>query len=463
MPFPRHAFREYDIRGIAERDLTDEVASGIGRAFSAMIAPGERTLQVAVGRDCRLSSDRLFGALVEGLTRSGVHVIDIGVGPTPMLYASVHALSADGGIMITGSHNPADENGFKMMRGKASFFGPEIQALRERIERRQFADRPGGSVERIDFADRYVDMVTGRLQIATTDLRFVVDAGNGAGGPLGLACMKRLGLSPDPLFCEMDGRFPHHHPDPTVPENLEALVVRVKKTGARVGIAYDGDADRLGAVDADGEIVWGDRLMILFSRALLEQHPGAAILGEVKCSQTLYDDIAKHGGRPILWKTGHSLIKTKMKEEGALLAGEMSGHLFFADRYYGYDDAIYASLRLLEILARDARSLSEMLADVPRTFATPEIRVDCPDAIKFGVVDAVRAHYRDAGRPVVDIDGARVSFGDERDPAWGLVRASNTGPVLVMRFEATSADRRDAIRTEVEGVVAAEQARLTSA
>ncbi len=257
--------------------------------------------------------------------------------------------------------------------------------------------------------------------------------------------MQKLGLSPEALFCEMDGRFPNHHPDPTVPENLDALIdARRRRPALASGIAYDGDADRLGAVDANGEIVWGDKLMILFSRALLAEKPGAAILGEVKCSQTLYDDIAKHGGRPILWKTGHSLIKTKMKEEGALLAGEMSGHLFFADRYYGFDDAIYASLRLLEILASDPRSLSEMLADVPRTFATPEIRVDCPDALKFDVVAAVRKHYRDAGLPVVDIDGARISFGTEADPAWGLVRASNTGPILVMRFEATSAARRDA-------------------
>jgi phosphomannomutase/phosphoglucomutase len=306
-------------------------------------------------------------------------------------------------------------------------------------------------------------MVTSGILLATTDLKFVVDAGNGAGGPLSLACMRKVGLSPDPIYCDMDGRFPNHHPDPTVPKNLDALIARVKSTGARVGIAYDGDADRLGAVDANGDIVWGDKLMILFSRALLAEKPGAAILGEVKCSQTLYDDIAKHGGRPIMWKTGHSLIKTKMKEEGALLAGEMSGHLFFADRYFGYDDALYASLRLLEILARDPRSLGEMLSDVPRTFATPEIRVDCPDAIKFTVVDAVRRHYQDAGKPVVDIDGARISFGTEGDPAWGLVRASNTGPVLVMRFEATTAARRDAIHAEVDRVVASARDTLGAA
>jgi phosphomannomutase/phosphoglucomutase len=477
MQVPTHAFREYDIRGVADRDLTDDVARGIGHAFATMLgAAGEPgrpqseqeqrppRVRIAVGRDCRASSDRLFAALTEGLTRGGAQVADVGVGPTPMLYASVHALGTDGGVMITGSHNPADENGFKMMRGKASFFGGDIQALRKVVEEERFGTPAApGRVEQVDIHPRYLDMVTSGIHLARTDLRFVVDAGNGAGGPLGIAAMRKLGLSPDPLFCEMDGRFPNHHPDPTVPKNLDALVARVKATGARVGIAYDGDADRLGAVDADGQIVWGDRLMILFSRALLAERPGAAILGEVKCSQTLYDDIAKHGGRPIMWKTGHSLIKTKMKEEGALLAGEMSGHLFFADRYGGYDDAIYASLRLLEILARDPRTIGEMLADVPRTFATPELRVDCPDAVKFDVVNAVRSHYRAEGLPVVDIDGARVSFGSEREPAWGLVRASNTGPVLVMRFEASTPERRDVIHRQVEAVVREARARLGGA
>ncbi len=466
MKLPAQAFREYDIRGVADRDLTDDVARGIGRGYGTVLGAGVagKKVRVAVGRDCRLSSDRLFAALVDGLVKSGVHVVEVGIGPTPMLYASVFALDPDGGIMITGSHNPGDENGFKIMRGKASFFGPDIQALRKLIEEERFVTPAApGSVERVDMTGRYVEMVTSGIQLAATDLKFVVDAGNGAGGPLALACMKKLGLSPDALFCDMDGRFPNHHPDPSMPKNLEALIRRMGETGARIGIAYDGDADRLGAVDANGEIIWGDKLMILFSRALLADHPGAAILGEVKCSQTLYDDIAKHGGRGIMWKTGHSLIKTKMKEEHALLAGEMSGHLFFADRFYGYDDAIYASLRLLEILARDPRSLTEMLADVPRTFATPELRVDCPDAIKFDVVAAVREHYKAAGRPVVDIDGARISFGTPDDPAWGLVRASNTGPVLVLRFEAGALDRLEALQSQVEKVVAEARARLGAA
>jgi phosphomannomutase/phosphoglucomutase len=463
MRVPTQIFREYDIRGIADRDLTDALARGVGGAFATMLgaakAPANARVRVTVGRDCRLSSERLFAALTAGLTEAGADVVEIGIGPTPFLYGSVHALGTDGGIMITGSHNPGDENGFKMMKGKASFFGPDIQTLRRIIEEDGIvkASSPG-HVEKVDTKERYIDMVTSGIRMARTDVKFVLDAGNGAGGPLGLACMRKIGLSPDELYCNMDGHFPNHHPDPTVPKNLEALIDRVKKTGARVGLAFDGDADRLGAVDANGDIIWGDKMMILFSRALLAEKPGAAIIAEVKCSQTLFDDVAKHGGRPIMWKTGHSLIKTKMKEEGALLAGEMSGHLFFADRYYGYDDALYAALRLLEILARDSRSLGEMLADVPKTFSTPELRVDCPDAIKFDVVKAVLAHYRGkegARTPVVDIDGARISFGTASDPAWGLVRASNTGPVLVMRFEATSAARLAEIRNEVEGVVLA--------
>lgn len=463
---PGQIFREYDIRGVADRDLSDAIATGIGRAFAKMLtanpAGSASPLRVAVGRDCRLSSPRLFEALTKGLVQAGVHVIDIGVGPTPMLYFAAHHLGTDGAVMITGSHNPGNENGFKLMRGKASFFGPEIQTLKGLIEKGDFGRGGAGKIEVQDVQDAYVEEMKTRFDFSKHGgLKFVLDAGNGAGGPLGVRTMKALGLNPDPLYCEMDGTFPNHHPDPTVLENVEALIQRVRATGARVGLAYDGDADRLGAVDEKGEVIWGDKLMILFSRALLQATPGATILGEVKCSQTLYDDIAKHGGKPVVWKTGHSLIKTKMKETGALLAGEMSGHLFFADRYRGYDDAVYASLRLLEIVANDPRPLSEMLADVPKTFTTPELRVDCPDAIKFQVVSAVTKHFKDKGNAVLDIDGARISFpGSSSAPKWGLVRASNTGPVLVMRFEAGTKDELDAIRQEVEGVVAAERAKL---
>lgn len=447
-------FREYDIRGHADRDLSDDLARDLGRALGSVFAErGKR--RIMVGRDCRVSSRRLRNALIEGLVETGRHVVKIEVGPTPLLYFAVHHLDADGGVMVTGSHNPPEDNGFKLLSGKGTLHGDEIRALGERIRRRDFITAPGGHVERAEVSPRYVAWMKGNIQLARTDLKVVVDAGNGAGGPLALATMRALGLNPDPIHCEMDGRFPNHHPDPTLPENVAELIARVRDTGADLGIAYDGDADRLGAVDSRGEIIWGDKLMVAFSRALLARHPGAAILGEVKCSQTLYDDIAAKGGRPIMWKTGHSLIKAKMKEERALLAGEMSGHLFFADRYFGYDDAVYASLRLLEIVASSPQSLAEMLADLPATFVTPEIRVPCPDEQKFQVVQSVLEHYRGT-HPVSEVDGARVNFGD----GWGLVRASNTQAVLVLRFEASSEARRDALRAEVEGLVASIRARI---
>lgn len=461
MTIPAHIFREYDIRGVAERDLSSELAEAIGRGYAAMLKEGRTApLRIAVARDCRLSSPRLHQSLVAGLRKAGVSVFDAGVGPTPFLYFAVHHLDADGGIMITGSHNPGDENGFKMMKGKGSFFGQDIQTLKQRIIANDFGKDGEGSYETVSLEAAYIDTMKKTFSFTGTNLPFVLDAGNGAGGPLGLAAMRAVGLSPDPLFCEMDGNFPNHHPDPTVPKNLEALIKRVKATGARVGLAYDGDADRLGAVDSNGDIIWGDKLMILFSRALLKNNPGAAILGEVKCSQTLYDDIAKHGGKPIVWKTGHSLIKTKMKETGALLAGEMSGHLFFKDRYFGYDDALYAGMRLLEILAADPRSIREMLSDVPQTYFTPEIRLDCPDAIKFDIVQKVTAHYKAKGLDVLDIDGARITFEKGGAPTWGLVRASNTGPILVMRFEAGSEAKLAEIKADVEACVAQERQKL---
>lgn len=460
MTFPSHVFREYDIRGVADRDLSTPLVRSIAARFAGMIREGtaaSRRLRIPVGRDCRLSSPRLYDAVVDGLVRSGADVIDVGIGPTPMLYFAVHHLDADAGVMITGSHNPGDENGLKLMRGKRSFFGDDIRKLRDDVASGATAiGDVSGSVEAVDVKPAYLERLTAGIDLSPFALSVVVDGGNGAAGPLGVAALEKAGIAPDALFCEMDGTFPNHHPDPTVPKNLAALVARVKERKAAVGLAWDGDGDRLGAVDANGDIVWGDRLMVLFSRDILRERPGAAILGEVKCSQTLYDDIAKHGGRPILWKTGHSLIKTKMKEEGALLAGEMSGHLFFADRYLGYDDGIYAALRLCEILAKTGKTMGELLADLPRTFSTPEIRVDCPDAIKFDVVARVREHFR-ARHPVVDVDGARVLFGEG---AWGLVRASNTGPILVLRFEATSEARLDAIRGEVEEIVAEQRRAL---
>ncbi|WP_437569659.1 phosphomannomutase/phosphoglucomutase [Sorangium sp. So ce542] len=463
MKVPRTIFREYDIRGDAERDLSSELARELGAAFALLLrrelaagAPsGGARPRVAVCRDGRLSSGRLFSALTEGLLAGGADVTSAGVGPTPLLYFAAHHLHADGAIMITASHNPAPDNGFKLMRGKASFFGEQIQALADLIEegaaRAPAAAAARGALTEVDLAADYVEAVRAASRLSRADVRFVVDAGNGAAGPLGVRTLNALGFSPDALFCDIDGRFPNHHPDPTVPENLEALRARVLSTGAALGIAWDGDGDRIGVVDERGEVIWGDKLLLLFARSLLAERPGSAVLGEVKCSETLYADVAARGGRPILWKTGHSLIKTKMKEEGALLAGEMSGHMFFADRWFGFDDAVYASVRLLEIVARAQRPLGELLADVPETFATPEIRVDCPDAVKFEVVRRVTEHFRRV-RPVVDIDGARIDFGGG---AWGLCRASNTGPILVLRFEARSVADRDAVRAEVEAVVSA--------
>ena len=457
MKIPRHVFREYDIRGVADQDLTDTLTRALGRAFARTLrdrAPAS-TPRVCVGRDGRLSSDRLFAALTDGLVEGGADVVAIGVGPTPILYFAAHHLGTEGAVMITASHNPGPDNGFKLMRGKASFFGADIQALADRIQREgnEPVDPPArrGNVETIDIADAYVDAVrhSSRLD-GLRPVKIVVDGGNGAAGPLGVRTLRALGFEPDALFCDMDGTFPNHHPDPTVPANLAHLRERVLATGARLGVAWDGDGDRIGAVDEAGDVVWGDKLLILFARDVLREHPGATILGEVKCSETLYADIEKHGGRPLMWKTGHSLIKTKMRQENALLAGEMSGHMFFADRWPGFDDAIYATVRLLEIVAREGRGLSEMLADVPPTFTTPELRVGCPDAAKFDVVHRVLARYRPT-HDVVDIDGARISFGEG---AWGLCRASNTGPVLVLRFEARTEARRDEIQREVEDAVA---------
>lgn len=440
-------FREYDIRGVADRDLPDPFVTDLGRAIGTFLKR-KGAAKVALGRDCRLSSPRLDAALRDGLIQTGIDLVDIGVGPTPMMYFSVFYYDLDGGIMITGSHNPPQDNGFKLMAGKNTLYGDDIRALYTMIERQDFELTSPGQVHTLDPLSAYAGFMKGNIQLGPRPVRFAIDAGNGAGGPAALAAMNAVGLKPDAMYCDMDGAFPNHHPDPSLPENLAELIDRVTSRQYDLGIAYDGDADRIGVIDARGKIIWGDKLMIILSRAVLAKHPGATIISEVKSSQTLYDDIARHSGRAILWKTGHSLIKKKMKEEQALLAGEMSGHIFFADRYYGFDDAIYASLRLLEILSHESRPLHELLADVPETFATPEIRVECPDDLKFKIVDNVRDHFK-ANHEVIDIDGARILF----EHGWGLVRASNTQPVLVLRFEALTQERLDAIHSQVLRVV----------
>jgi phosphomannomutase / phosphoglucomutase len=443
-------FREYDIRGVAERYLGDALVRDLGRGLAAALgADLGRAPRVVVGRDCRLSGPRLVAALTEGLRDGGAHVVDIGIGPTPMVYFAVHHLDTDGGVMVTGSHNPGDENGFKIMRGKASFFGEEIQALRRSIEAHALPSGKSGGLEHVSVEEAYLGALVQGITLERPAFGVVVDAGNGAAGPLALRALRAIGLDPVALYCEMDGTFPNHHPDPTVPENLRVLARTVEERGARVGIAFDGDGDRLGVIDPSGELVFGDRLLALFARSVLREHPGATVIGEVKCSGALFQDIERAGGRPILWKTGHSLIKSKMKEAHALLAGEMSGHFFFADRYFGYDDGIYAALRLVEILAREGRTVSELLADLPRACATPEIRVACPDAIKRDVVARVRDHFGPRYR-TIDIDGIRL---EHEDGAWALVRASNTGPVIVLRFEAPTEARLSEVQAEVEGAL----------
>jgi phosphomannomutase / phosphoglucomutase len=445
---PLHIFREYDIRGVADRDMSNELVADLGRALGTYLQR-KRAKRIALGRDCRLSSPRLHNALRSGLLETGIRIVEIGVVPTPMMYFAVFDLDLDGGVQITGSHNPPEDNGFKMMQGKSSLFGADIQTLLRMIQERDFDLPGGGTVEEHDPLVSYTGFVRGNIRLARTDLRIAIDAGNGAGGPTAVAAMRAVGIKPIELLCHMDGEFPVHHPDPSQPENLELLRRTVLDNQLDLGIAYDGDADRIGVIDARGDTIWGDKLMILFARAILARHPGAAIISEVKCSQSMYDDIAARGGRPIMWRTGHSLIKKKMKEEHALLAGEMSGHMFFADRFFGYDDAVYASLRLLEIVASADGPLHTLLADVPVTYSTPELRVDCPDDAKFGLVQRVLDHYRETHR-VIDVDGARIQF----NQGWGLVRASNTQPVLVLRFEASSDEELSAIRAEVEGTVA---------
>jgi len=435
-------FREYDIRGVVDKDLTPDVVRTLGQGFGTHMSQlGHKEL--VVGRDGRLSSKAFEEALVEGLISTGCNVINIGLCPTPVYYFSIFHLDKEGGMMVTGSHNPPDFNGFKVSVGKSTIFGEEIQNLRRLIEKREFIAGKGNLSEE-EIIPPYQDYIKRNIHIEKR-MRVAIDAGNGTAGIVAGQLLRDMGCEVEELYCEVDGRFPNHFPDPTIPGNLKDLIDRMKRIRADVGIGYDGDADRIGVVDDQGNIIWGDQLMILFSREILEYKKGAVFVAEVKCSQNLFNDIEKHGGKAIMWRTGHSLIKEKMKEEKAALGGEMSGHIFFADRYFGYDDAIYASCRLIELLSRTDKKLSQLLSDVPKTFITPEIRVDCPDDIKFKVVEHVKDSLKKA-YPVIDVDGARVKFED----GWGLVRASNTQPVLVLRFEALSESRLQEIKKLVE-------------
>ncbi|MGB3346581.1 MAG: phosphomannomutase/phosphoglucomutase [Candidatus Humimicrobiia bacterium] len=433
-------FREYDIRGIVGKDLTAEVVKMLGKSFGTyMISKGGN--KVSVGRDNRLSSPKFKSALIGGILSTGCDVIDIGLVPTPVMYFSLFNLDVDGGIVVTGSHNPPNFNGFKLAVGKTTIYGDQIKELGKIIKEDRFIEGKG-TLYHQNIKDDYINYIKDRIDLKKK-LKLVIDAGSGTAGLIAPKLLKEIGCEVIELYCELDGTYPHHHPDPTVVEFVQDLVKKVKEEKADLGIAYDGDADRIGVIDDKGSIIWGDHLLILFSRDILKKGR-EKIIFEVKCSQALVDEIEKAGGEPIMWKTGHSLIKNKMIEEKAVLAGEMSGHIFFADNYYGYDDAIFASCRLVELLSESDKTISEMLSDIPKYFSTPEIRVDCTDERKFKIVDNIKDYFK-KNYKTIDVDGVRILFTD----GWGLVRASNTQPAIVLRFEGKTKESLKNIKNRI--------------
>jgi phosphomannomutase / phosphoglucomutase len=440
-------FREYDIRGIVGHDMDDGFAYLLGKAVGRYLRQvNPHAEQVSVGRDGRLSSATLAANAIQGILSTGIHVYDIGLCPTPLQYFSIHHMNLDGGIMVTGSHNPPEYNGFKLSIGKETIFGEEIQKLKQIVHQNEQADySPTGHLRQYDIIAAYNDFMTKRFSYLSDKkykrLRVTVDAGNGTGGIVAPKILESMGCDVTPLYCDPDGRFPNHHPDPTVVEYIRDLIRTTKEKKADIGIGYDGDADRIGVIDSAGNIIWGDQIMIVLSRDILKRKPGSVFIGDVKCSQLMFDDIEKHGGKPIMWKTGHSLVKSKMKEEHAVLAGEFSGHIFIADDYFGFDDALYTSFRLIEIMKRSGLGIRELLSDIPRLFYTPEIRLECQDDQKKALVEKIVHRFKEYSRSgdgpfpikkIYDIDGARIVF----EKGWGLVRSSNTQPVIVMRFEA---------------------------
>lgn len=436
-------FREYDIRGIAGDNITEEVAELIGKAFGKYISERQGKT-VSLGRDCRDSSPGLSDAVIRGITSTGINVIDIGLVTTPMMYYSLYLEDLDGGVMVTASHNPKEYNGFKLCAGKESLFGDGIQNIKKIAETGDFPTGTGNATSR-DIMEDYLSYLEKNIHIKP-GIKVAIDCGNATVGLTGPEILRRLGCEVTELYTELDGDFPNHHPDPTVEENLEDLKKSVIDNGCDVGLAFDGDGDRLGVIDNNAEVIWGDMLVLIYARELLKENPGAKIIGDVKCSSRLFNAISEAGGKPIMWKTGHSLIKNKIKEENAALAGEMSGHIFFNDRFFGYDDALYAGLRLLEIISVYDVPFSELFKDLPKAFSTPEIRMECREEIKFELVEKVKNSLKEKYE-VIDIDGVRVEFPD----GWGLVRASNTQPALVLRFEAETESRLQEIRSVIEG------------
>lgn len=445
MALSREIFRQYDVRGIVGRDLTADTAYALGRAYAAYLKTKGVTGAVAVGRDNRPSGGALRDALVRGLAECGLNVVDVGQVPTPLLYWALNHVDVAGGIQVTGSHNPPEYNGFKLSLGTESIHGEEIQELYRLAVAGSFPEGKG-TVRSQAIIDSYVEDIVSRTGKLKRRLKVVVDCGNGVGALVAPQLFDHLDVEWTGLFCASDGTFPNHHPDPTVVENLQDLIKAVRSSGADLGVGFDGDADRIGVVDADGNIIWGDHVLILYARDVLDRTgPDQPIVFDVKCSQALPDAIVKAKGVPVMWKTGHSLMKDKMHALHAPVGGEMSGHMFFTEGFYGHDDALYGAARLIRIVAASGKSLSGMLADVPKFVSTPELRVDVEESRKFRIVDDAIAHFRET-HEVIDVDGARVLFGD----GWGLIRASNTQPVLVTRYEARSEQRLAAIRGEME-------------
>jgi phosphomannomutase/phosphoglucomutase len=441
----RNIFRQYDIRGVVERELNDDTVRRIARAFAAMAAK-QGLRRVVLGRDNRKSSPHIRDVAVDALIESGCQVVDLGVVVSPMFYFAARHLEIPAGLMITASHNPGDYNGFKVLIGENTIYGEDIQELYRLAESGEFISGARGTVTSLDITTEYVNMIKNKIQLGPRRLKLVVDCGNGTASLFAPRLFRELGCEVVELYCDSDPDFPNHHPDPVKVENCQDLIQLVKSEQADLGIGLDGDGDRIGVVDEEGGIIWGDLLMILFWKEILPRCPGVECIVEVKCSQALIDEITRMGGCPVIYKTGHSLIKAKMKEMGAVFTGEMSGHMFFADEYYGYDDALYAAARLLRILSNSELSLAELLADIPRYYTTPEIRVKSSDTEKFRVVERVLEHFRKKYE-VIDVDGARILFPD----GWGLVRASNTGPELIVRYEGTTPEGLDRIGEELCG------------
>ncbi|MGO9013494.1 MAG: phosphomannomutase/phosphoglucomutase [Dissulfurispiraceae bacterium] len=466
---PSAIFREYDIRGVAGKDLAGDTAVLIGKAFSSLVKSFiPKAKQVSVGRDVRLSSEELAAGLIKGIVSSGIDVYDIGVCPTPVQYFSLHHLDLDGGIMVTGSHNPPEYNGFKISIGKDAIYGGNIQKLEEIIKRQDWTiSEEDGRVKHCNIIDPYKEYMLKQFSYLNNArfrrVRVVIDAGNGTAGAIVPEILAGMGCEVVPLYCEPDGRFPNHHPDPTVVEYMQDLIMETRRSGADIGVGYDGDADRIGVVDREGTIIWGDQILIILSKEVLKENPGAKVIGDVKCSQAMFDEVKKHGGIPIMWKTGHSLIKQKMKEEGALIAGEFSGHIFIAHNYFGYDDALYTTFRIIEIMKKTGKDIKGLVSDVARMSYTPEIRRECPEDMKKevvgNVVSRLLAYSKDGNAPyrIIDVntlDGIRILF----EKGWGLIRTSNTQPVIVMRAEADDEEHLNQYTSFLENVL--EQAKV---